>query len=78
MTIGNGAKKEANGILTKERPRFCKETNFRLPIIRPSSSQFHDVDLSGVKRSMVLVLSRKLYHVQSLVSLELIATKMAN
>ena len=54
MTIGNGAKLEGNGILTKERPRFCRESDVWLPRLPEYSTQFHYVNLEGVKRNMVL------------------------
>ena len=54
MTIGNGEKKEGNGILTKERPRFCKAIDVHMPPMLGSSSELHHIHMSGVKRSMVL------------------------
>ena len=54
MVINNGAEKPSTGILTKERPRFCREADVWLPEMPRNASQFYAVNLSGVKRNMVL------------------------
>ena len=54
MVINNGAKKESIGILTKERPRFCKDVEVWLPTMGSASSQLYSINLAGVKKSMVL------------------------